>query len=130
MASTHIPIRPKRRRLRFSLRTLFVVMTVAAMLTGWGVYQVNWIHRRHEVLEKYDGDLAEPGGAIKVPGMLWVYGERPVATIYVYLPDDPNDPALGHWFDSHPEVVRIQRLFPEATINGRYRSVVGQLTNP
>ncbi len=45
---------PKHRRLRFSLRTLFVVVTVAACIVGWTAYQLNWIRQRHEELDKHN----------------------------------------------------------------------------
>jgi len=38
---------PKRRWFRWSLRTMFVVVTVC----GWIGYQLNWIRQRHEFIE-------------------------------------------------------------------------------
>ena len=36
-----------RRWFRFSLRTLFVVVTIVCVLAGWLTYSLNWISQRH-----------------------------------------------------------------------------------
>ena len=33
---------------RFSLRTLFVLVTIIALPLGWVDYQLKWIRQRHE----------------------------------------------------------------------------------
>jgi hypothetical protein len=43
-----------RRRRSFSLRTLFVAVTVLAVPLGWVGYQLNWIRQRHELLERQE----------------------------------------------------------------------------
>jgi hypothetical protein len=40
--------KPKRRWLRFSLRMLFVLVTIASIAAGWVAYQLNRIRQRHE----------------------------------------------------------------------------------
>ena len=37
-----------RRWFRFSLRTLFVVVTIACVFAGWIAYQLDWIRERHD----------------------------------------------------------------------------------
>ena len=41
---------PKPRRFRFSLRTLFVVVTLVGCWLG---YQLNWIRQRHDMLPRF-----------------------------------------------------------------------------
>ena len=43
----------RRRWFRFSLRTLFVVLTVLCfVLGGWVAYQLNWISQRHAAIAR------------------------------------------------------------------------------
>ena len=37
---------------RFSLRTLFVLITLISIPLGWVAYQLNWIRQRHEFLAR------------------------------------------------------------------------------
>ena len=39
---------------RFSLRTLFVLVAIAAVPMGWVAYQLNWIRQRHEFIRQTD----------------------------------------------------------------------------
>ena len=49
---------PKRRWPRFTLRTLFVVVTVFGC---WMGYQLNWIRQRHVVLENNEVVISSVG---------------------------------------------------------------------
>lgn len=52
---THAPKRaPKRRWFRWSLRTLFVVVTVFAVWLG---YYIDWIQRRHALIAKHQANM-------------------------------------------------------------------------
>src|SRR5262245_14455321 len=53
--------KPKRRWFRFSLRTLFVGVTVIGIAAGWVVYQLNWIRQRHAFLNASDVASEAPG---------------------------------------------------------------------
>ncbi len=95
---------PNRRwfRFAFSLRTLFVVVTV---LGCWLGYQVNWIRERHSLIVGYGDEETviacpvEPGTA---PWSLRLLGER--GWKYMYVPSP------------HPKskMARLQRASPEA----------------
>jgi hypothetical protein len=68
---------PKRRwfRFAFSLRTLFVVVTV---ICCWLGYELNWIRQRHEALAKCGFTIELPGASqefLTAPGCLWLFGE-------------------------------------------------------
>ncbi len=119
---------PKRRWFAYSLRTLFVVVTVFGLAVGWFIYQLNWIRQRREAMDKYSQTYNDPAeryekedGTIvsfHAPGLLWLFGERNVREFTMNVPENPDDPAM--WFYSHPEVQRIQCLFPEAQVDGQY----------
>jgi len=104
---------PRRRWLQFafSLRTLFVVVTVCACWLG---YQLNWISQRRDFIENraptrvyWAPSLSLPititdPSRVDAPGMLWMFGER------------------GNWkiAPSHRvDVDEARRLFPEAEVD-------------
>jgi hypothetical protein len=94
---------PQRRWFRFSLRMLFVMVTVAATAAGCVSYQLNWIRERHAVLAKVrDSTSDSKDTAIQAPLALRVFGEPAVAWI-----------AVGGGY-SNSESDRIKSLFPEA----------------
>jgi hypothetical protein len=101
---------PKRRWFRFSLRTLFVVVTVAAIAVGWVVYHLDWMRQRRQALESHailvpvacDFGL----GQCRTPWPLWILGEADVGAVSFALPSSTSD----------EEVERIRRLFPEVDV--------------
>jgi hypothetical protein len=103
---------PKRRWYQFSLRVMFVVVTLASIPLAWAGCSLSWIRQRHEWLEKHDGradgnivlrtqwwhdDQYAPPPA---PGGLWLFGEEGIWEI--------------HPTSDHAELTK--RLFPEASI--------------
>ena len=110
-------------RPRFSLRTLFIAMTVCC----WLSYQLVWIWRRHDALAHlHIGSYTTPTGItlnnvpfdpyslpsqaarnVRAPWSIRLLGESGVATISVYGPD-------------HAAIAEnLRRLFPEATVDLR-----------
>ena len=76
--------KPKRRWFSFSLRTLFVVVTIIGVGAGWVAYQLNWIRERHRLIELYGkvslawrSDLQPP----EIPFSLRLFGERRVNAV-------------------------------------------------
>ena len=68
--------KPKRRWFRFSLRTLFVLVTIACIWLG---YSFNWIRQRHDYLKAHPGAVRvpDPNEALAIaPAMLWLLGEK------------------------------------------------------
>ena len=126
------PAPPRRRWFRFSLRTLFVLVTIFGVWLG---VQVKWIRDRHEALMQYrgleNGTVGETftghnswfypsvlrGESAKAPWSIRIFGEYGMKTILL----DGGD-AL----DRDPERVqsekrRLAKLFPEAESIGYVR---------
>ena len=106
-------------RLRFSLRTLFVVVTVVGAGSGWVGYQLNWIRQRHEIIAGLRDNWSKDGLAGKygygelrtmpstqAPGLLGLFGESGIEWINVYCQGNQTS-----------EFLRVQALFPEATVS-------------
>ena len=105
---------PRRRWFRFSLRTLFVVVTVFAAWLGW---ELNWIRERRLIANGaprwvvFDTQLGtqhlvQP----KAPGILWIFGEPGYAAVrLVVCIDDQNG-------DEDKEIMRAKGLFPESLV--------------
>ncbi len=115
---------PTCRRWSFSLRTLFVVVTVLAVLLGWIPYQLNWIQERRAApslatwyrlytKSAFDTLLSESPPP-RAPGLLWLFGERGHTRCRLYFGTEPRD---FSYFTreltplEESEVARIKRLF-------------------
>ena len=100
---------PKRRWLRFSLRTLFVAVTVLALFGG---YTANQLHQSDRILKRLQGYPPMRGGVLTMKlqprpfpwttPAAWI---RPVRAIQ-----------LDHRFVSEVEAEEIKRMFPEANV--------------
>jgi hypothetical protein len=103
------------RRYRFSLRTLFVVMTLFACLIGWIAYNLNWIRQRHNYLSVTSvGIWRLPSWNSKAPGTLWMFGEESFGSIGVYF-EDPHAPTP----QEEAEAIRLVEMFPECRVQIR-----------
>jgi hypothetical protein len=106
----NMPADKARNRFRYSLRTLFVVVTVACLIGGWVAYQLNWIRQRHEFLlsgnfsvtiRNFDEE-SKP-----VPWSLRLFGESRPFGDFFQVP----------YPEGNPELQRIRRLFPEMGVS-------------
>ena len=115
----------RRRWFRFSLRTLFVAVTVVA---SWLGYQLNWIMQRKGYLQ----EVTQRAKAIEgnfmpiltaresweaeracAPGLLWLFGEKGVRVLYV--PISMDGLVRGQTIAAnHPDATKAKQLFPEA----------------
>jgi hypothetical protein len=114
---------PKRRWFSFSLRTLFVVVTVAAASCCWVSAQLNWIKERSEArkwitehgLWGYNRWAVPQSAPLRpklierAPWSIRFFGEWAVEEIYL-------DPGLIPPKEMHNRANEMVRLFPEATI--------------
>jgi hypothetical protein len=95
---------PRQRRwLRFSLRTLFVLVTLSAV---WAAYSAHWIRERREFVRTLESDswpftVARFDTAVSAPALLWLLGEEGAETITLAI---------------EPDMALARRLFPEAQI--------------
>jgi hypothetical protein len=105
---------PKRRWFQWSLRTLFVVVTVFGCWLG---YELNWIRQRHRYLEdqadlraRFPGAIQSSAVPVDAPGFLWLFGERGHGgeLSILVLEADP-----GHFADIGAEIAKARSLFPE-----------------
>src|SRR5713101_1137558 len=99
--------KPRRRWFRFSLRTLFVLLTLFCVWLG---VQVKWIQDRHKALDwveahpvsgVYSYPLA-PFPGFPVP--LRIFGQKPVEQIEIGVEKDEPQDNLDY-------IERIKRLF-------------------
>ncbi len=98
---------PRRRwfRFAFSLRTLFVVVT---MFGCWLGYSLNWIRERHAAFHDRRLDivrLSPPAFSPAAPQLLWLFGESGITGVYLM------DPEL-----TTGDLERLKSLFPEACV--------------
>ena len=94
-------------RPQFSLRTLFLLVTISAVLFNWLADNLSWMHRRHEFLEAadfyYHNPSLEGKQPIRGPWPLNVFGE--VSCKWLAVP--------------HAKVQRAKELFSEVHIHDR-----------
>jgi hypothetical protein len=95
--------KPRRRWFQCELRTLLVVVALAAPLMTWAGYSLIWIRERHAVIP---WALVPDNSETRAPAGLWIFGERGYAKLYVALAGWPRG-----W-----DVARLKELFPEADI--------------
>ncbi len=98
-----------RSRLKFSLRTLFVVLTIFCLWIG---YHLNWIRERHdarEFLREFGVIWLATGDEAPAPWRLRMLGEPGVSFFAVGFPG-----SSGTQFDRKQKIFEFRRLFPEA----------------
>jgi hypothetical protein len=103
------------RSFRYSLRTLFVLITVFACWLG---YELNWIRQRHAVLitgnwrayeTVHDPFEDTHGQTVRAPGLLWFFGEPGYASLMKLRAGPVANKEKA-------ELDRVKVLFPEAHI--------------
>ena len=123
-----MPFAFNRRWFRFSLRTLFVGMT---LLGGWLGYEVNWLRERHAMLAAREAWVLEGStphlslaalqahlppeerGPATAPGGLWLFGEQGVTELRVFIPNFDQ----ARTCESYEVSMRASRLFPESILS-------------
>ena len=87
---------------RFSLRTLFIIVTIAALMAGgfaWRQSRLSWIRQRHAFLNgKVTASAPVHDRSSRCPWSLKIFGES--AIVFIYAPPELCD--------------RAAELFPEA----------------
>ena len=113
---------------RYTLRTLFVVVTLVAVAMGWLGYHLNWIRQRHEFSAslaerrkqlKLSAEAAPPKGGHHSSMMPWglrLLGEPQCASIELIRLSGKDDDRLNPGMEDAEEVRRARSLFPESQI--------------
>jgi hypothetical protein len=134
-----VPFAPKRRWFQWSLRTLFVVVTLFGCWLG---YEWNWIRQRHALVTRQQAlaaDAALEAGpksgsawtlsfttastVARAPGLLWIFGEEPLSDLEVIFIDDGQRDLT---VQQHREIEQAKRLFPEADVTWRKARITGK----
>ena len=114
-----------RRWFQFSMGTMFVVVTLLAALGVWIANSFHWIQERREILALAmtldDGtgltvtgySMTKRDGLPKAPFSLRILGESGCDKLQIAFPRKSREGALST--EQQRELVRIERLFPEAT---------------
>jgi hypothetical protein len=92
---------PRHQSFRFSLRTLFVLITLVAIWVGWSF---NWIRQRREFV-RLGNELGAvvSRGEVRAPGLLWVFGELGAQVVLLFT-------------DKESDFDRARQIFPEAHV--------------
>jgi hypothetical protein len=107
---------PRRRWFKFSLRSLFVLVTCSCVLSCWLCVQMKWIYDRHRELESlqsragvsfrtaFRGTYIGP----PAPWSIRILGENGVTGIVIWKDSGQDERA---------EEQRLKKLFPEANVH-------------
>ena len=102
------------KRSQFSLRTLFIVVTILAIPCWYVGAQYRFVHARKQFLQYTNtSSLTEEGSTLTIPWIRKLLGDQSYDSIVTYeiLSDE--------------ELERIQALFPESEIY-RYKRIGGR----
>jgi hypothetical protein len=98
---------PPRRWFRFSLRTMFVLVTVAC---DWLGYHLHWINQRHTALQWMKTHSGHPDGECLPPIRLWSLGESGVESLIVVVEEQ----------ERIQRGIELRALFPESKMYRLY----------
>ncbi len=104
---------PKRRWPRFTLRTLFVVVTVIGVAAGWLAFNLRQVHNREAILARLGRKVTHGVSAELIPGpssrsmpFTWrLLGAKPMAVIL-----------FNHEGMTETECHEVEQAFPEAEV--------------
>jgi hypothetical protein len=106
-------------RLRFSLRALLVMTTLAAVSLG---YQLHWIRQRRAMIASgvIMPIIGSPKPQPRAPGLLFLFGEPGYVALTLCMPGDADRQRGGYVTPLRPASMsdetyaQVQALFPEA----------------
>jgi len=123
-------------KLQFGLRTVFLLVTVSAVITWWVVYNLDCINQRRSFLS-VSGNAAswQPGSAPSAPWPLGWLGERGYSEVSVRVENQEGarltqalwpDKMDSSTEDKHlssadrEKLAHVKQLFPEAKIRASF----------
>jgi hypothetical protein len=93
---------PKRRWFAYSLRTMFVVVTVLGILGGWLAWQMGAVHERDKLIAAHVArDMSNPDSS-RIPLVWSILGASPVNSIGLPAGEFSDDD-LAHYRAAFPE---------------------------
>jgi hypothetical protein len=98
-----------KRRWSFSLRTLFVLVTMAALVL-WLAVNLSWLRERSIIVDSHSLPLE---GEKRAPWPLWVFGAKGFARIQAKVPPEKVAGIREAAWDRR---IHYQRIFPEAKV--------------
>ena len=105
-----------KRRWSYSLRTLFVVVTILGVCLGWVVHSIQWIRMRREWIDAPPTVYVHMRGYRRAPWSLVPFGVHGYAIISMrFCPWDEPEPILTD--EEIKQFRRLKQLFPEAIIS-------------
>ncbi len=105
----------KRRWFRFSLRTLFVIVTAFAILMGWIAWNVSQVREREKFFRRLMDDEQEALAGIRRIRRVGEEARPPfIWTLLGARPQDKINLSREQYTDD--EIRQIENLFPEADI--------------
>ena len=104
---------PNRRWFRFSLRTVFVVVTIVGCIGAWATYHLNWQRQRRHAIENGEVGVIVSASAFvahppprQPPLSLRLFGAESIYGFGLVSAADASD----------AELERLRALFPETTV--------------
>jgi hypothetical protein len=113
---------PERSWFRFSLRTLFLVVTLLGSGLGWLGYCLQWINQRHEFMENPPTPFLHVAGRRTAPWPLVMFGQHGFGQISIsFVPwaswDEKGYRERPLSAEESAQLNRVKRLFPEAIVS-------------
>ncbi len=123
---------PRRRCLRFSLRTLLVLVTVLGAFLGWFVSEWRFVRDRRQSQATLSEKAGETGYALPYPGSMVANWPEPMPDSAEAPLQPPTVPLWRQWLGDEPfglvvvpdtwpknEVLKVRSLFPESFVYWR-----------
>ena len=112
---------------KFSLRTLFILVTIAGLLAGWLVYRLTWILHRHEATLWFQSHGCGPvsfktGPNVKAPLVIRMLGQPGFELISIGINEERDLTSADYQIEA-----AVKILYPEAHVEFAPRSKDGRV---
>ncbi|HEY2838220.1 MAG TPA: hypothetical protein VGJ26_03680, partial [Pirellulales bacterium] len=123
-------VRKRTRWYQFTLKELFVTLTIVSLFLGWIGYHINWIRERKQCvnrlrakMEKLDIEMHFFGRDHDkpMPFGLRVLGVPQTAQVWVWFDEDADEPGPTREA-ALQEIAEVERLFPDGEVMARVKT--------